>query len=174
MRFGVLGPLGVWTADGAPVVVRGAKVRALLAVLLGHEGRPVPVDRLIDDLWGDAPPRNPSGALQVKVSQLRRALDEAEPGARNLVSFEETVGYRLGIDAEAVDAMRFTGLLARAREAPSPRSRAGLLTEALELWRGFSLRRLRRRGVRAVADGAPGRAAAHRPGGTGGGAAGDR
>ncbi|GAA4519558.1 BTAD domain-containing putative transcriptional regulator [Nonomuraea ferruginea] len=136
MRFGVLGPLGVWTADGAPVVVRGAKVRALLAVLLGHEGRPVPVDRLIDDLWGDAPPRNPSGALQVKVSQLRRALDEAEPGARNLVSFEETVGYRLGIDAEAVDAMRFTGLLARAREAPSPRSRAGLLTEALELWRG--------------------------------------
>ncbi|MEU7458657.1 AfsR/SARP family transcriptional regulator [Streptosporangium roseum] len=32
--------------------------------------------------------------------------------------------------------MRFTGLLARAREAPSPRSRAGLLTEALELWRG--------------------------------------
>ncbi|MFI8946712.1 BTAD domain-containing putative transcriptional regulator [Streptomyces sp. NPDC053750] len=136
MRFGVLGPLGVWTTDGAPVVVRGAKVRALLAVLLAHEGRPVPVDRLIDDLWGDGPPRNPSGALQVKVSQLRRALDEAEPGTRDLVSFAETLGYRLRADNGAVDAARFTGLLARAREAAGPRSRADLLTEALELWRG--------------------------------------
>ncbi|MFI0405629.1 BTAD domain-containing putative transcriptional regulator [Actinomadura sp. 3N508] len=136
MRFGVLGPLEVWTADGAPVAMRGAKVRALLAVLLGHAGRPVPVDRLIDDLWGDAPPRNPAGALQVKVSQLRRALDEAEPGSRALVSFEEALGYRLRVDAEAVDATRFTGLLARAREASGPRSRAGLLTEALSLWRG--------------------------------------
>ncbi|TDE29028.1 BTAD domain-containing putative transcriptional regulator [Actinomadura sp. 6K520] len=136
MRFGVLGPLGVWTADGAPVVVRGAMVRTLLAVLIGHEGRPVPVDRLIDDLWGDAPPRNPPGALQVKVSQLRRALDEAEPGARELVSFQEALGYRLRVDTEAVDAMRFAGLLARAREARDPRSRAVLLTEALELWRG--------------------------------------
>ncbi|MUN35414.1 BTAD domain-containing putative transcriptional regulator [Actinomadura litoris] len=136
MRFGVLGPLEVWTADGTPVAVRGAKIRALLAVLLGHEGRPVPVDRLIDDLWGAAPPRDPAGALQVKVSQLRRVLDEAEPGARGLVSFEEGLGYRLRVDAEAVDATRFTGLLARAREAPDPRSRTGLLTEALELWRG--------------------------------------
>ncbi|MFC9970527.1 BTAD domain-containing putative transcriptional regulator [Spirillospora sp. NPDC127200] len=136
MRFGVLGPLGVWSADGAPVAVRGAKVRALLAVLLVHEGRPVPADRLIDDLWGDAPPRNPAGALQVKVSQLRRTLDEAEPGARDLVSFEEGLGYRLRVEAEAVDAMRFTGALARAREAAAPRSRAGLLTEALDLWRG--------------------------------------
>ncbi|MEU8119439.1 BTAD domain-containing putative transcriptional regulator [Spirillospora sp. NPDC049024] len=136
MRFGVLGPLGAWTADGAPVAVRGAKVRALLAVLIAHEGRPVPVDRLIDDLWGDAPPRNPSGALQVKVSQLRRALDEAEPGARHLVSFEEALGYRLRADPEAVDATRFTQLLARTREASDPRAREGLLTEALELWRG--------------------------------------
>ncbi|TDC74418.1 BTAD domain-containing putative transcriptional regulator, partial [Actinomadura sp. 7K507] len=139
MRFGVLGPLGVWTADGAPVVVRGAKVRALLAVLLGHEGRPVPVDRLVEDLWGGAPPRNPAGALQVKVSQLRRTLDEAEPGARDLVSFAEALGYRLRVEPEAVDAMRFTGLLARAREAEAPRSRAGLLTEALDLWRGPAL-----------------------------------
>ncbi|GGU90544.1 SARP family transcriptional regulator [Actinomadura cremea] len=136
MRFGVLGPLGVWTADGVPVAVRGAKVRALLAVLIGHEGRPVPVDRLIDDLWGDAPPRNPAGALQVKVSRLRRALDEAEPGARDLLSFEEALGYRLRVEPEDVDATRFTRLLARAREAPAPRSTAGLLTEALELWRG--------------------------------------
>lgn len=40
MYFGVLGPLAVWTAGGEPVAVPGLKVRALLAVLLVHEGRP--------------------------------------------------------------------------------------------------------------------------------------
>jgi DNA-binding SARP family transcriptional activator len=80
MRFGVLGPLAVWTDGGTPVRVPGLKVRALLADLLVHEGRPVSVDRLVDDLWCAAPPANPAGALQVRVSQLRRALDDAEPG----------------------------------------------------------------------------------------------
>ncbi len=59
MRFGVLGPLAVWTDAGEPVTIPGAKVRALLADLLVHEGRPVSADRLIDDLWGDDPPGNP-------------------------------------------------------------------------------------------------------------------
>ncbi|MGK5556097.1 AfsR/SARP family transcriptional regulator, partial [Actinomadura kijaniata] len=53
MRFGVLGPLAVWTAGGSPVAVREAKVRALLADLLITPGRPVSVDRLVEDLWGD-------------------------------------------------------------------------------------------------------------------------
>ncbi|WP_241682991.1 helix-turn-helix domain-containing protein [Actinomadura sp. J1-007] len=82
MRFGVLGPLAVRTGGGAAVPVPGLKVRAVLAVLLLNEGRPVPADRLIDDLWGGsaAPPGNPAGALSAKVSQLRRVLEDAEPG----------------------------------------------------------------------------------------------
>src|SRR4051812_37616188 len=46
MRFGVLGPVNAWTDGGEPVTVPGLKVRALLADLLIHEGRPVPADRL--------------------------------------------------------------------------------------------------------------------------------
>src|SRR5690606_26497849 len=38
MRFGVLGPLAVWTDRGEPVTIRGRMVRALLADLLVHEG----------------------------------------------------------------------------------------------------------------------------------------
>ncbi|MGH3587325.1 MAG: AfsR/SARP family transcriptional regulator, partial [Pseudonocardia sp.] len=78
MRFGVLGPLAVWTDAGAEVVVPGALVRALLADLLVHRGTLVTADRLVEDLWGAGAPRRPLGALQVKVSQLRRALDDAE------------------------------------------------------------------------------------------------
>ncbi|MGN9774536.1 BTAD domain-containing putative transcriptional regulator [Micromonospora sp. H33] len=125
MRFGVLGPVAVTTDAGDPVTVPGAKVRALLADLLANRNRVVSTDRLIDDVWGDAPPANPAGALQVRVSQLRKALDDAEPGARDLVE-SRAPGYVLRTDA--VDADRFVELAA-ADDAAS-------LTEALRLWRG--------------------------------------
>ncbi|QCX74883.1 Putative HTH-type transcriptional regulator [Streptomyces sp. YIM 121038] len=138
MRFGVLGPLAVWTTDGAAVTVPGAKVRALLAQLLVHPGRPVSAERLIDGLWGEALPDHPANALQGKVSQLRRALDEAGPGGRDLVA-SGPAGYALRVapdDPDDVDATRFTDLVERARAAGEPRERVRLLTEALGLWRG--------------------------------------
>ncbi|MFI0450746.1 AfsR/SARP family transcriptional regulator [Actinomadura sp. 6N118] len=135
MRFGVLGPLAVWTADGGQVQVPEAKVRALLADLLVDPGRPVPVDRLAYDLWGEDLPANPANSLQSKVSQLRRALERAEPGARALVAFSPA-GYRLRIEPGDVDAGRFAVLLDQARRTSDLRARASLFTEALELWRG--------------------------------------
>jgi predicted ATPase/DNA-binding SARP family transcriptional activator len=133
MRFGVLGPVAVWTTDGRPVTVPGLKVRALLAALLAHDGRPVSGDRLIDLVWGDDLPGNPAGALSAKASQLRRALDEAEPGARALVG-KPPPGYHLA--AEDIDARQFAGLTARAKDTADPQARAALLAEALGLWRG--------------------------------------
>ncbi|TDB82306.1 AfsR/SARP family transcriptional regulator [Actinomadura sp. KC216] len=129
MRFGVLGPLEVRTGDGTPVRVADRKVRALLA----HAGRTVPADRLIDDLWGDGLPANPPATLQARVSQLRRTLDDAEPGARALVE-KVPPGYRL--NARPDDAARFEDLLAEARASEAPAARAALLADALSLWRG--------------------------------------
>ncbi|MEV5978663.1 BTAD domain-containing putative transcriptional regulator [Streptomyces sp. NPDC052114] len=132
MRFGVLGPLAVWNGEGEPVKVPEAKVRALLADLLVHEGRPVSADRLIDDLWGEAPPGRPANALQSKVSQLRRAL-----GRDRVV--HQAPGYRLRVDAAAgdeVDADVFRALVDAARREADPAGRAELLTRALDLWRG--------------------------------------
>ncbi|MDA3647601.1 AfsR/SARP family transcriptional regulator [Saccharopolyspora indica] len=128
MRFGVLGPLGVWTADGEPVVVPEAKVRALLVALLAHDG-PVSADRLVDDLWGAEPPGNPVNTLQTKVSQLRRAV------GRELVAYR-SAGYALVVDPEAVDAHRFRRLVAQARASAAPGARRALLDDALALWRG--------------------------------------
>ncbi|MFD3522575.1 BTAD domain-containing putative transcriptional regulator [Streptomyces sp. NPDC058653] len=137
MRFGVLGPLtvrsgegaGAGPASGAVVRVPEAKVRALLAVLLTHEGRPVPPDRLVDDLWGAEPPGKPANALQGKVSQLRRAI------GRDRV-LHGPAGYALDLTGADVDADRFGELLVRARSAATARTRVDLLTEALGLWRG--------------------------------------
>ncbi|MCG5218616.1 BTAD domain-containing putative transcriptional regulator [Streptosporangium soli] len=132
MRFGVLGPLAVWTDAGEPVAVPGLKVRALLADLLVHEGRPVPADGLIDDLWGENLPGNPAGALSAKVSQLRRVLEDAEPGGRDLV-VHHPAGYLLTGDA---DAAGFQSLVAEAGRTGDPQARAALLADALALWRG--------------------------------------
>ncbi|MDG4757592.1 BTAD domain-containing putative transcriptional regulator [Micromonospora sp. WMMD710] len=125
VQFGVLGPLAVTTDAGEPVVVPGTKVRALLADLLTNRNQVVSADRLIDDLWGDDSPANPAGALQVRVSQLRKALNDAEPGARELVE-SRPPGYLLR--ADAVDADRFAELT---RSTDVDR-----LTDALALWRG--------------------------------------
>ncbi|WP_420000141.1 BTAD domain-containing putative transcriptional regulator [Streptomyces boninensis] len=135
MRFGVLGETAVWTDDGEQVRIPELKVRTLLASLLVDPGRPVAAHRLIDDLWGEEPPGNPARALQAKVSQLRRALDEAEPGGRGLV-VSRAPGYQLSVAEGALDAHRFAALAARARSAPDAGKRAGLLGEALALWRG--------------------------------------
>ncbi len=131
----MLGPLQVWNDDGAPVRVPEVKVRGLLAQLLVHSGSVVSSDRLIDNLWGDHPPTNPANALQARVSQLRRALDDAEPGARDLL-VSRPPGYLLQVEPEAVDADCFERTVDRASAAADPHSRAALLGEALSLWRG--------------------------------------
>ncbi|MEU6620644.1 BTAD domain-containing putative transcriptional regulator [Streptomyces litmocidini] len=139
MIFRLLGPLAVTGADGAPVPAPGGpKVRALLARLLLDAGRTVPVERLVDGLYGDEPPAGAPGALQAQVSRLRRALP---PGVT--VAFSPA-GYRLtvGDPATDVDVLRFEALArdgARAGAAGDPGRAAGLLREALGLWRGPAL-----------------------------------
>ena len=135
MRFGLLGTLAVWADDGRLVEVPEAKVRALLADLLIHLGQPVPADRLIDDLWGDDLPVHPAGALQVKVSRLRQALENAEPGGGDLVAFRSP-GYLLQAGNDALDERRFAAMVDRAGTTGDLRDRAGLLADALALWRG--------------------------------------
>ncbi|WP_242886401.1 BTAD domain-containing putative transcriptional regulator [Actinomadura litoris] len=129
MRYGVLGPLAVWDADGRPVGVPEAKVRALLANLLVHRGGPVPADRLVEDIWAGDPPAGAAGALQTKVSQLRRVL-----GRDRVV--REPAGYRLVLEGDEVDAFGFQELVERAGAEEEPAVRCGLLADALALWRG--------------------------------------
>ncbi|MBF4163047.1 AAA family ATPase [Nocardioides acrostichi] len=73
---------------------------ALLAVLATAGGRPVPQERLVEELWGrDDRPANPAKALQVVVSRVRA---QTAPGVVQRVEG----GYRLGLAAEAVDVLQ--------------------------------------------------------------------
>src|ERR671913_707738 len=91
MEFGILGPLEVRDSSGL-VRVPGVKERALLVDLVVHAGRVVSADRLIEDVWGDAPPGNPANALQGRVSALRRAVGPGGPG----LVVTNPPGYRVG------------------------------------------------------------------------------
>ncbi|WP_068029683.1 AfsR/SARP family transcriptional regulator [Nocardia mexicana] len=115
MRFGVLGPLLVRTADGEAVAVPERKVRALLAGLLVDPGRVVSGDRLVEGIWGDRAPARPASALQTLVSRLRRAV-----GA-DLVAYRST-GYVLVVPAEAVDGGNSRRWPSRRAGPPNPDS----------------------------------------------------
>ncbi|MET8864871.1 BTAD domain-containing putative transcriptional regulator [Nonomuraea sp. NPDC004580] len=142
VRFGVLGSLELRAADGTLAEVREAKVQVLLVALLLSEGRPVATDRLIEILWGDDLPANPSAALHTKVSRLRRVLENCEPGSGRLVE-TRAPGYALRVDADAVDMGRFAVLLGRATAITDAAARSAVLTEALALWRGPAFAEIR-------------------------------
>ncbi len=91
VRIGLLGPLDVRTPHG-PVALTSARQRAVLALLAMSAGSPVPVDRLVDAVWGDDPPPAVLNSLQSHIARLRRALG----GASAVVL--EPGGYRLDVD----------------------------------------------------------------------------
>ena len=131
MEFGILGPLEIAT-DGE-VQLRGASQRALLALLLLHANVVVSSDRLLDELWPDGPPGSGLTALQVRVSQLRKALG---PAAERLET--KPPGYVFRVRHGELDLDRFSRLLGEA-DGADPGAAAGKLREALALWRGPAL-----------------------------------
>ena len=141
IEFRLLGPLEVWRG-GRQLAIGGPKPRALLAMLLLHAGEAVSTDRLIDALWGECPPPTAANALQAHVAALRRALepDRANRGADGVL-VTRAPGYLLRVVGGELDVERFERLLAEGRDAlPSdPAAAAGLLREALGLWRGPAL-----------------------------------
>ena len=71
--FRILGPLEVWD-EGAPIPLRGAKQRALLAVLALHANEVVSTDRLSIISGAIEQPGLAELRYRVRVSQLRKAL----------------------------------------------------------------------------------------------------
>ncbi|MBB4907453.1 BTAD domain-containing putative transcriptional regulator [Actinophytocola algeriensis] len=125
MQIGMLGPFEVRADDGTVVDVPGARLRGLLIALALEPGHVVPKAALVDWIWGEHPPADAANALQRLVSRLRKLLPEgAVDGHAN--------GYRLRVEPDAVDAVRFER---QVRDGADP----GRLREALALWRGSAM-----------------------------------
>jgi class 3 adenylate cyclase len=134
LELRLLGPLEA-TSGADATALGGQKPRTLLAVLALEPGRVVSVDRLVEALWPGEPPETAAHAIQVYVSQLRKAL-----GAERLVT--RAPGYVLELEPEHVDVHRFTRLVDDGRTAlqgGDAVAAEGALREALDLWRGPAL-----------------------------------
>ncbi|HEY5882191.1 MAG TPA: BTAD domain-containing putative transcriptional regulator [Nakamurella sp.] len=132
LRVGVLGPLRL-SVGGMPVEVRGAKRRAVLALLAIAQGRIVTVDALVDTLWPDGGPESRQ-ALHSHVSRLRGQLG---PASARLQTRPD--GYRLDVAVDELDLALARSLLSAARAARDPATAFEQLTRAHELWRGEML-----------------------------------
>ncbi len=161
--FRVLGPIEVVGEAGA-VKLGGPRQRAVLAILLLHANRVVPVEQIADDLYGDAVPATAVAQVRDHVSQLRKLI-----GPKSGLDASESIiethppGYLIRVGADQFDAFRFEGLTDEAFGAlgrGDAQAAADLLRQALALWRGPPLADFTLRGVRPACDRAPGGAAA--------------
>ncbi|MFE4578317.1 AfsR/SARP family transcriptional regulator [Streptomyces chartreusis] len=139
MRFAVLGPVRAWRGD-TELELGPPKQRALLALLLTRAGHPVAVHDIVDALWGQDPPDSAVNVVQRHIGSLRRLLEPGGPArgaSRRLV--RGSGGYRLEVDPDRLDLLRFRDLRQQAKDAARHGGTAEateLLIEALALWRG--------------------------------------
>jgi YVTN family beta-propeller protein len=141
MDFRILGSLEV-EDRGQSLPLGGHQQRALLALLLLRANNVVPVDEIIEHLWGAQPPSSATKNVHALVSKVRRRLEsdsEAADRGRNGVLLTRPHGYILTVADGELDLHRFQSLLdegRRALTAADPDTAAAKLREGLALWRG--------------------------------------
>jgi YVTN family beta-propeller protein len=133
MEFRILGPLAV-EDDGRALELGAVKQQSVLGALLLRPNEVVPITRLIDELWGNAPPATAPKLVQGYVSHLRKRLGEDAIVTR-------ADGYLVEVPIERLDAARFRQLSSAGAACVSadPDHAARLLREALLLWHGTAL-----------------------------------
>jgi DNA-binding SARP family transcriptional activator len=151
LEFRILGPLEVVDDDG-PIEITAPQQRALLAALLLHANQVLPAGRLIDLLWGPAPPETARNTVQAYVHRLRRALSRS--GRHPDVLVTRTAGYVLEVPPDALDLLSFELLASQGRHAlgrGQPEQGVAQLRQALGLWRGQALADVANEPLRAQA-----------------------
>jgi DNA-binding SARP family transcriptional activator len=135
LDFRLLGPLEVVGDDGLALSIGTGRQRALLALLVLRANEPVAIDRLVEELWGEAPPPTAQRMLHNQVSALRRVL------GRNGRLETHGSAYRLNVRPGERDVDRFEELVVRGRALmeADPEGAAETLGRALDLWRGAPL-----------------------------------
>jgi DNA-binding SARP family transcriptional activator len=131
VEYKILGPLDV-VVGGRSASLGGKVQQAVLGALLLNANEPVSLDRLVDTVWGEAPPPSAAHAVSEYVSRLRKQLGADAIG-------RSPGGYVLRVAPGRLDLERFEELVRQARRelADAEVERAcELLDEGLELWRG--------------------------------------
>ncbi|MGW3353090.1 tetratricopeptide repeat protein [Nonomuraea rubra] len=132
-RFLILGSVEVSAGD-RPLPALAPRHRAFLGYLLLHAGRAQAVERLIDAVWGPAPPDTARAQVHAALAAIRRVLRAAGAADQLRTSM---AGYVLTTRPGQLDLEDFTTLTTTAGDDPGQTARR--LRSALELWRGPAL-----------------------------------
>ena len=138
VQYRVLGKLEV-ARDGDQVDLGAFRQRALLALFLTSPNQLFSTDQIIDGIWGEGGGTDKQNALWVYISGLRKALEpHREPRSEGTILLTRSPGYFIGVDPDAIDAVRFERLVGRGRAVvgTDPAAASLMLSEALALWRG--------------------------------------
>ncbi|KMS75791.1 LuxR family transcriptional regulator [Streptomyces viridochromogenes] len=112
--------------------ITAPRLRGLLALLAGEPRAGCGTGRLVDGLWPDEQPENPTKALQILVSRARSLL-----GVEVIAS--TPTGYRIALREDQVDAWAVQLHAAAGREKARAGDHHGAVAEAeegLALWGG--------------------------------------
>jgi SARP family transcriptional regulator, regulator of embCAB operon len=141
----VLGPMEV-SADGVPIPHTASKPSQLLALLALNAGNVVTVAAMVEEIWGDRPPRSGVSTLRTYILTLRQKLEHAPAEANGMTAKNVLVtrraGYLLDVPRASVDALRYEQLSRAGRaivERGDHETASRILGEALRLWRGPAL-----------------------------------
>ncbi|MGQ0841002.1 tetratricopeptide repeat protein [Actinokineospora sp.] len=137
VEFGILGTTALRLGGHLREDWGPPRHRALLAVLLVHPNRPVPVDVILDWVWPpDKTPDRPGATLHTYTAKIRATVTRLQLPA---VLRGHRGTLRLDVDRDLVDLHRFRRLLSEARAHQGdndPAAAAVHAREALDLSRG--------------------------------------
>ncbi|MFI9555119.1 AfsR/SARP family transcriptional regulator [Nonomuraea endophytica] len=141
LEFKVLGALEVLD-NGRVCTPTPPKVLRVLALLLLRANRVVPIETLVEELWGDNPARTAVTTTQTYIYQVRKLIDRDRSGTDEELLVTKWPGYMLRLPAGALDADKFEALVTRGRthlEQGRAGEAAPILHQALNLWTDLPL-----------------------------------
>ncbi|MEV8623571.1 BTAD domain-containing putative transcriptional regulator [Streptomyces sp. NPDC051079] len=121
---------------GGPALITAERQRIVLAVLLLEPNRIVPMGRLVDAVWGSAPPPTARAQIQICVSIVRASM--AKAGLPDVIQ-TRSPGYFVEVEDEELDLYVFERAATAGRtaaEAGRFEEAASAFETALGLWRG--------------------------------------
>lgn len=139
VRIAVLGPLDVLARGRERLPVGSPQARAVFAMLVLGSGAVVPVDRIVEGIWGERPPRSAVIKVQGHICTLRKMLRSARAPRAPELLVTRPPGYQLLAGSYRCDMDEFTAGVKRAAALSAggeAEEACDVLGEALRGWRG--------------------------------------